>query len=117
MQDKLRILNSGSGAVVADEVTLADTHATRGKGWLGRRSVRPGEAIWIRPCSSVHCFFMRFAIDVAFLDRDLRVVKIVPSLRPWRIAGALRARTVLELAAGALARSGTHVGDYLTVER
>ncbi len=62
-------------------------------------------------------FFMRFAIDAAFLDRDGRVLRAAADLPPWRLATAARgARDVLELPAGALARTGTQAGDVLVFE-
>ena len=58
---------------------------------------------------------MRFAIDAVFVDRNLRVVKIAPRLRPWVLAvGDRRGVDVIELPAGAIAASGTQVGDDVT---
>lgn len=57
--------------------------------------------------------FMRFAIDAVFLDRDMRVAKIAADLRPWRLAGARGAKSVVELPAGEAARRGLNVGDRL----
>jgi uncharacterized membrane protein (UPF0127 family) len=65
---------------------------------------------------SVHMFFMRFPIDVVFLDRDRKVVRVVHGLRPWRVAGARRAVAALELPAGAAAEAGVQEGDVLSLE-
>jgi hypothetical protein len=65
---------------------------------------------------SVHMFFMRFPIDVVFLDRDRRVVGVRHGLRPWRVAGARRAVAALELPAGAAAAAGLERGDVLALE-
>jgi uncharacterized membrane protein (UPF0127 family) len=65
---------------------------------------------------SVHMFFMRFPIDVVFLDRDWRVVGVRHELRPWRFAGARRAVAALELPAGAAATAGIEEGDVLALE-
>jgi hypothetical protein len=65
---------------------------------------------------SVHMFFMRFPIDVVFLDRERRVVGVRHGLRPWRVAGARRAVAALELPAGAAAAAGIEEGDVLAVE-
>jgi uncharacterized protein len=88
---------------------------TRMRGLLGRRSLDSDEGILLRPAGSVHTFFMRFAIDVLFLDRELVVVGIEPELRPWRTAGRRGAKSVVELAAGECARRGVVVGDRLAV--
>jgi uncharacterized protein len=87
----------------------------RMRGLLGRRSLDGDEGILLRPAGSVHTFFMRFPIDVVFLDRELRVVGIEPELRPWRTAGRRGAKAVVELAAGECARRDVVVGDRLAV--
>jgi uncharacterized membrane protein (UPF0127 family) len=83
------------------------------KGLLGRRDLPSGEGILLKPASSVHMAFMRFAIDAVFLDRDLRVVKIAADLQPWKIAGSRDAKAVLEIPAGEASRRGLTVGDRL----
>ena len=83
------------------------------RGLLGRSSLPVGEGLLIKPCGSVHMFFMRFAIDVVFLDRELSVVGVVPELRPWRMAGRRGAKVTLELAAGEAARRGIAPGMQL----
>lgn len=79
---------------------IADTFWTRFRGLMGRRQLDADEGLFFRPGGSVHTMFMRFPIDVVFLDGDLRVLKVVPSLKPWRGAGARGARATLELASG-----------------
>ena len=101
------------GVVVCEECLVAATPLARMRGLLGRRSLPSGEGILLRPAASVHTFFMRFAIDVVFLDDDLRVVAIASDLRPWRTAGKRGARAVLELPAGECARRGLTVGDTI----
>jgi uncharacterized membrane protein (UPF0127 family) len=83
------------------------------KGLLGRRDLPRGEGILLKPASSVHMAFTRFAIDAVFLDRNLCVVKIAADLKPWRAAGARHAKSVLELPAGEASRRGLTVGDRL----
>jgi uncharacterized membrane protein (UPF0127 family) len=100
---------------VCERCLLAETALTRMKGLLGRRARPSGEGILLRPASSVHMAFMRFAIDAVFLDRDLRVLKIAADLRPWRAAGARGSKSVLEILAGEAARCGLTVGDRLVV--
>jgi uncharacterized membrane protein (UPF0127 family) len=105
---------SRNDALVADKVELADRALSRLRGLLGRDGLADGEGLHIVPCNSIHMFFMRFPIDVAFLDEDLRVVKTVHQIRPWRATRIyLDAHSALELPAGALARSGTREGDQL----
>ena len=108
-------LSREDGTIVCERCLLAETALTRMKGLLGRASLPSGEGILLKPASSVHMAFMRFAIDAVFLDRDLRVVKIADDLKPWRAAGARGAKSVVELPAGEAARRGLTVGDRLTV--
>jgi uncharacterized membrane protein (UPF0127 family)/protein-S-isoprenylcysteine O-methyltransferase Ste14 len=85
------------------------------KGLLGRSELPEGEGILLRPASSVHTGFMRFPIDVVFLDGSDRVVKIAPSLKPWKAAAARQAKAVIELPAGEAERRGVSVGEKLSV--
>lgn len=99
---------------IADNVQLADTSRARRLGLLGRAALEPGEGLWIFPSQAIHTFWMRFPIDVAFLDRHLRVKRVYHRLPPFRWTRLVwGARSVLELAAGILANTGTGVGDEL----
>jgi len=97
--------------VVCEPCVVAESFAARLCRLLGRRGLPAGEGMLIRRESSVHTFFMRFAIDVVFLDEDDRVLRIDPDVGPWRLKACRRARSVLELAAGASA--GLSVGDRI----
>jgi len=97
--------------VVCQPCVVAETFAARLRGLLGRRSLPAREGMLIRRESSVHTFFMRFAIDVVFLDADERVLRIDANVGPWRLKACRGARSVLELAAGASA--GLFVGDRI----
>jgi uncharacterized protein len=99
-------LRREDGTVVCERCEVADTFLSRGKGLLGRRALDPGEGVLIKPCSSIHMFFMRFPIDAVFLDRDMRVLKVVSDLKPWRMAAKRGAKAVLEFGAGEAARVG-----------
>lgn len=109
----LTAFNSTRGAQVAAKVEKADTPATRSKGLLGRESLAADEALWIVPCPMIHTFFMKFPIDVLFLDADLTVRRVIEDLRPWRLSPwVLSARSVLELKGGAL-KGSVSVGDRI----
>lgn len=112
----VRIVNRTRSAVLATRAETAGESGSRRRGLLGRESLPEGEGLWIVPCEAVHCFFMKFTIDVVFLDKKLRVVKVRPSLKPWRIAGCLRAHSVLELPEGVIGATGTRPGDQLEFE-
>jgi uncharacterized membrane protein (UPF0127 family) len=106
--------NPRTGAVLADRVERAATPLARLRGLLGRQRLEEGQALLIEPCAAIHTFFMRFAIDAAFLSRDLRVVRAISALEPWRATRLhSRAAMVVELPAGTLQRTGTREGDVL----
>jgi uncharacterized membrane protein (UPF0127 family) len=103
--------------MVAGQVRKAGSFWARLVGLMGRRGLEEGEGLLLTPCSSVQTLFMRFPIDVIFLDREARVVKVASALGPFRLAlGGRGARDALEVAAGTAVRSGTAVGDRLAVE-
>jgi uncharacterized membrane protein (UPF0127 family) len=113
----LRLVNRTRGAVLADRVESVHGIRERLRGLLGRAGLGRGEALAIRPCASIHTFFMRFEIDAVFLDRRGRVVRALAGLRPWRATRFhLRAEQVVELPAGTVARTGTREGDELAFE-
>lgn len=105
--------NVTRGTQLGCSIELADTSAKRRTGLLSKSELAAGEGIWITPCEAVHCFFMKFAIDVLFLDRKRIVRKAVAELRPWRVSGCLVAHSTLELPSGAIRSTGTRVGDQL----
>jgi uncharacterized protein len=109
-------LRNENDAVICATCTVARNPLTRMRGLLGRRGLAEGEGLLLEPAGSIHTFFMRFPIDVVFLDREQRVVRVVPNLRPWRTAGVRKARAVLELAAGEAARVGMTPGSTLRLE-
>jgi uncharacterized membrane protein (UPF0127 family) len=102
------------GRVVCERCVIADTLTRRLRGLLGLRGLPPGEGIVLRPGWSIHTAFMRFPIDVIYVDADQVVMKVVPNLRPWRASTCRGARDVVELAAGECARSGLEPGDRVT---
>ena len=112
----LALIDERTGSVVASAVEIAEKSADRRRGLLGRDGLDPSAALIIAPCSSVHTFFMRFVIDVVFVARDGRVVKIARDLKPWRIAGSLRAHAVVEMAGGAAARNDVRLGDRFVLQ-
>ena len=112
---KVKILNQTRGCTLGDAIERADTSETRRVGLLKRSGLDKGQGLWIVPCEGIHTFFMKFAIDVVFLNRQRRVVKVVRRMPPWRLAMNLRARSVVELPPGTIESTGTAVGDVLEV--
>ncbi len=113
---QLTITIPQKSVTVGSKIGLADTSMTRLFGLLGRNGLEPGAGILIRPSSGVHTMGMRFAIDVIALDRDLRVLKLWPRLRPWRVTSvSLKTHSVLELAPGQIEQCGIEPGDCLAI--
>jgi uncharacterized protein len=113
---RVQIENSSRGTVVAANAELADGFVSRFVGLMGRRGWPSSDGMLIEPCGSIHCFFMRMPIDVAFVDREWRVLRTVEAIKPWRI-GPIVSRThrVVELPAGALRQTGSGPGDQLVL--
>jgi hypothetical protein len=107
-------LRNADGTIVCAQCAIASTPLARMKGLLVRSSLEPGEGMLFPRTGSIHMFFMRFAIDAVFCDRELRVVKVVRGLRPWRTAAARGAKIVIELPVGAAA--ALEPGNRLVLE-
>jgi uncharacterized membrane protein (UPF0127 family) len=102
--------------LLGDAIGLANTGRTRRVGLLKHSGLQKGEGLWIVPCEAIHTFFMRFPIDVVYLDRKRRVTKVVPNLGPWRLSVSWRGHSVVELPVGTIEQSGTSAGDVVEVE-
>jgi uncharacterized membrane protein (UPF0127 family) len=114
---KLRIRNVTRNVQLADAADIADTSAKRRTGLLKHASLRTGEGLWIAPTEAVHTIGMKFSIDVLFLNKKRKVLKIRAGMGRWRMALCMRAHSVLELPSGACAATGTVAGDQLEFEK
>jgi hypothetical protein len=114
---KITFYNLSKETLVGDAVDIADTAAARNRGLLKHTGLADGEGLWIVPCEAIHTFWMKFAIDVVFLDKNKKVTKVVAHLKPSRLAMSWRARSVVELPAGRAAATRTEPGDQLEIRR
>jgi uncharacterized membrane protein (UPF0127 family) len=111
-----RVRNETRGAVLAERAEKADNMLARAIGLMGRSGLPEGGGLIIDPCKSITMFFMRFPIDVVFVDRDGKVVHLIHGIKPWRNSRIVgRSRLVVELPAGTLAASDTQTGDEIDV--
>ena len=110
-------LSRADGTIVCDSCRVARSFVTRLRGLTASRALPRGRGMLFPDSRSVHTHFMRFPIDVVFLDAENRIVSIVDRLRPWRGAASRRARSVLELAAGECERLGLSEGETLLETR
>ena len=94
----------------------AETPWERAWGLLGRSSMEPDEALWFDDCRSIHTFFMRVRLDLAYVNMRMEVVKLVEDLGPWRVSWCPAGRHVVELPAGSVRRLGLRRGETLDLE-
>ncbi len=109
----MRCINPRTQQVIAENLTLNDTFFSRLVGLMGKKSLPQGSGIILKPCTQIHTCFMRFNIDVIFLDANLQVLHIIENMPPWRISPLfLKARYTVELPAGSL-KGSVKKGDKL----
>ena len=112
----MRAYNLRNGKELSNNVAVADSLLKRMKGLLGKKEMLKGEALWIKPCMSVHTFFMKFPIDVVFLNKRNQVMAAIRNLQPNHITRLYsKAASVLELPAGILEATNTRVGDEIEI--
>jgi hypothetical protein len=109
----LRVTNPARSSVLATRLEVADSGPKRNKGLLGRDRLEDGGGLWIVPCESVHTFFMRFPIDLVYLDRKNTIKKVRSAVGPWRLSICFSAHSILELPAGTIRATQTERGDEL----
>jgi uncharacterized protein len=112
----VRVLNQTRNTILATAADVADTSAKRRTGLLKKNKLEHGEGLWISPCESVHTFFMKFAIDLVYLDKKKFVRKVRHAVPPWRLSACLTAHSVLELPSGTVAETGTQPGDQMVFD-
>ena len=96
------------------EIKIADNFFTRLAGLMFKKRLPQSTGLLLAPCNSVHMCFMRFAIDVVYLDKDYKILKIVTNLKPWiGLSICRKAWATLEMAVGEAERCGLAVGKKL----
>jgi uncharacterized membrane protein (UPF0127 family) len=111
------IVNGRTGEVLAYRGRMADNFKTRTVGLLGDVRLHEDEALIIKPCWSIHTFFMRFPIDVLFLDKHGKVRKLIHSMPAWRMAASWGAHDTIEMAPGVLQDIDVQVGDPIEIRK
>jgi uncharacterized protein len=112
---EVSVVQAGSGVMVASRVAVADSWWPRFRGLLVHPRLVRGQGLLLLECGSVHTVGMGYAIDVAFLDAEGRIVRSIDRLRPWRVGlGGPGAVHTLELSPGRLGETGTAPGDRLS---
>ena len=110
------ILNTTQNTVIAERGAIANTFLSRMTGLLTRKSFSPGEALVITRCQSIHMLFMRFPIDVIFIDKNDHVVGLVENIKPFRLSPVFfQSRRAIELPEGVIGKTKTTLGDKIKI--
>ena len=113
----MKAINKTKNTVVAAQINIADSFVSRLKGLLGETDLPAGHGLAIKGCNSIHMFFMRFAIDAIFTDKNNQVVGLVENIKPFRLSPIFfKAHLVVELPAGTIQESKTELGDQINFE-
>ncbi len=113
---KLYRTNTAGADLIVSELEFAESFWQRGRGLLGRKSLKAGHALWIKPCNNIHTLFMKFTIDCIFVDKQMQIKQIVSNVRPFRFVGPYwKASSVIEAPAGFAEKNKLSIGDHLYV--
>ena len=113
----MQIFNLTRSAVLAEQAKIATSLGQRMKGLLGKPSLVANEALVLKPCTAIHTFFMRFAIDVLFLDKNMRIIRLIQNMLPNRLSPAVwSSQMVIELPAGRINQTYTQIGDTIELK-
>lgn len=114
----MKIYNSSNNNLIADNVKLANSFITRTLGLIPKTTISEDEGLVIKPCCSVHTFFMRFGIDILFVNKRNEIIALYENVNPWRILPIhLTAFYVVELAAGTISTKNIEKGDIISIRR
>lgn len=109
------LFNITKNSMISHRVEIAKSFAERSQGLLGRASLLDDNGLWIHKCGSIHTCFMKFAIDVLYVNKKLQVVKVQRNIKPWRFSwGGFSANSCFEFQAGSLTKD-LDIGDFLRV--
>lgn len=112
----MKVYNSSKNNLIADEVKVAQNFFTRSFGLLLRKSLSSNEGLIIRPCRSIHTFFMKFPIDVLFVNSKNRIVALYKNVKPYKILPIhLNSFYVVELPSGSISAMSIEKGDLITI--
>ena len=113
----MKIINKSKNIVLAEDASNADNPFKRMKGLLGKKEFMLGKALILKPCNSIHTFFMRFPIDVLFINKENKVIAFLPSFKPFRLTRIYPASSsVIEFPSGTLKPNLVERGDIIALE-
>jgi len=113
----MRLVNKSDNKTLISHLEVAQGLWPRMKGLLGRKNLPADQALWIPRCNSIHTFFMKFPIDLVFIDADMVVKKTIAGVRPGRVVWPVwQATGVIELSEGFLQNNPLRIGEQLHVD-
>lgn len=113
----MKVYNSSRNNLIADDVKVANNFSTRSVGLLSKKTISDNEGLIIKPCCSIHTFFMKFAIDVLFVNNKNEIVALYENVKPWRILPIhLSSFYVVELAAGQISNKNIKKADLILLD-
>lgn len=108
----MKCINIKTGKIIADNLEMKDSYLGRLIGLLGKKGLEKGQGIVLKPCNSIHTCFMHFAIDVVFISKDFKVLKVIKNMGAWHFSPiVLKSLYTLEVAAGAV--KNLQEGDFI----
>ena len=112
----MELINKTKNTLLAKDIVIANTPFKRMKGLLGKKEFREGQALILKPCNSIHTFFLRFAIDVLFVDKENKIIEAISCLKPFRLTRIYWVSALaIELPAGIILSRQTQAGDTLSI--
>lgn len=112
----VKIYNKSKDSIIAENGKIAISFLSRLKGLMFKKELKKGEALIIKPCNSIHTFFMNFPIDVVFMNKNDKVVKVIERMKPYRISKIyFKANYVIELPVDTIKSSKTAEGDIIEI--
>ena len=114
----MNIVNTTRNKVIADKAARAGSFLARGRGLMLSPPLPAGGGLVIDPCNSIHMFFMRYPLDILFLNKDGKVVFMYKGIKPWRMGRIVRgAKMAVELPEGSIEATGTQIGDQVSIDQ
>lgn len=113
----MKIYNSTQNNLIADDIKVAENFFTRSIGLLSKKSLSGNEGLIIKPCCSIHTFFMKFDIDVLFVNKQNKIIALYENVKPWRILPIhLRSYYVIELPSGSIMNKNIQKNDIVALK-
>lgn len=109
------IVDKDKGTVISSKAQIANNFGLRLKGLMFKKKIDEKEALVFHNAPSIHTCFMNFAIDIVFLDKSNKVIKICKAVKPWRMVTCFNSALTIELPAHRAKHRSLALGDYLEI--